>query len=94
MCNNFLQEAVVTARFSAISTGTMVNGVWYKPVEQFILPKVSFSMCTQVPSTNTHTSNDKKVSNVFKVFGFFVVSCSVKTRKLITSKVAKTIPRT
>lgn len=36
------QEAVVTARFSAISTGTLVNGVWYKPVEQFILPKVSF----------------------------------------------------
>lgn len=39
----FMQEAVVTARFSAISTGSMVNGVWYKPVEQFILPKVSFS---------------------------------------------------
>lgn len=37
-----MQEAVVTARFSAISTGTLVNGVWYKPVEQFILPKVSF----------------------------------------------------
>ncbi|KAG7230052.1 hypothetical protein INR49_009772 [Caranx melampygus] len=33
------EEAVVTARFSAISTGSMVNGVWYKPVEQFILPK-------------------------------------------------------
>ncbi|KAM6997395.1 UDP-GalNAc:beta-1,3-N-acetylgalactosaminyltransferase 2 [Tautogolabrus adspersus] len=33
------EEAVVTARFSAISTGTLVNGVWYKPVEQFILPK-------------------------------------------------------
>lgn len=33
---------MVTARFSAISTGTLVNGVWYKPVEQFILPKVSF----------------------------------------------------
>lgn len=41
------QEAVVTARFSAISTGTMVNGMWYKPVEQFILPKVSFSTYTQ-----------------------------------------------
>lgn len=39
---SFLQEAVVTARFSSISTGTMVNWVWYKPVEQFILPKVSF----------------------------------------------------
>lgn len=33
------EEAVVTARFSAISTGSLVNGVWYKPVEQFILPK-------------------------------------------------------
>lgn len=33
---------MVTARFSAISTGTLVNGVWYKPVEQFILPKVRF----------------------------------------------------
>ncbi|XP_030012529.1 UDP-GalNAc:beta-1,3-N-acetylgalactosaminyltransferase 2 [Sphaeramia orbicularis] len=33
------EEAVVTARFSAVSTGTLVNGVWYKPVEQFILPK-------------------------------------------------------
>ncbi|KAM9727069.1 UDP-GalNAc:beta-1,3-N-acetylgalactosaminyltransferase 2 isoform 1-T2 [Menidia menidia] len=33
------EEAVVTARFSSISTGTMVNWVWYKPVEQFILPK-------------------------------------------------------
>ncbi|KAF3842300.1 hypothetical protein F7725_024251, partial [Dissostichus mawsoni] len=33
------EEAVVTARFSAISTGTVVSGVWYKPVEQFILPK-------------------------------------------------------
>lgn len=33
------EEAVVTARFSTISTGTLVNGVWYKPVEQFILPK-------------------------------------------------------
>ncbi|XP_060895368.1 UDP-GalNAc:beta-1,3-N-acetylgalactosaminyltransferase 2 isoform X2 [Labrus mixtus] len=33
------EEAVVTARFSAISMGTLVNGVWYKPVEQFILPK-------------------------------------------------------
>ncbi|XP_034408296.1 UDP-GalNAc:beta-1,3-N-acetylgalactosaminyltransferase 2 [Cyclopterus lumpus] len=33
------EEAVVTARFSAISTGTLVSGLWYKPVEQFILPK-------------------------------------------------------
>uniref|UniRef100_A0A3B3Y5F1 Hexosyltransferase n=1 Tax=Poecilia mexicana TaxID=48701 RepID=A0A3B3Y5F1_9TELE len=33
------EEAVVTARFSSISMGTVVNWVWYKPVEQFILPK-------------------------------------------------------
>ncbi|MEQ2184926.1 hypothetical protein GOODEAATRI_012902 [Goodea atripinnis] len=33
------EEAVVTARFSSISMGTMANWVWYKPVEQFILPK-------------------------------------------------------
>uniref|UniRef100_A0A3Q2XSP8 Hexosyltransferase n=1 Tax=Hippocampus comes TaxID=109280 RepID=A0A3Q2XSP8_HIPCM len=33
------EEAIVTARFSAISTGTLVSGIWYKPVEQFILPK-------------------------------------------------------
>ncbi|XP_029691225.1 UDP-GalNAc:beta-1,3-N-acetylgalactosaminyltransferase 2-like isoform X2 [Takifugu rubripes] len=35
------EEPVVTARFSAPAPGTMVNGVWYKPVEQFILPKVT-----------------------------------------------------
>lgn len=33
---------MITARFSAVTPGTMVNGVWYKPVEQFILPKVGF----------------------------------------------------
>ncbi|XP_068597503.1 UDP-GalNAc:beta-1,3-N-acetylgalactosaminyltransferase 2 [Brachionichthys hirsutus] len=33
------EEAVVTARFSAVSSGALVDGVWYKPVEQFILPK-------------------------------------------------------
>ncbi|XP_006638772.2 UDP-GalNAc:beta-1,3-N-acetylgalactosaminyltransferase 2 isoform X1 [Lepisosteus oculatus] len=33
------EEAIVTARFSPISFGVSVNGVWYKPVEQFILPK-------------------------------------------------------
>lgn len=33
------EEAVVTARFSAVSMGTLVNWMWYKPVEQFILPK-------------------------------------------------------
>uniref|UniRef100_A0A8C1PJ06 Hexosyltransferase n=1 Tax=Cyprinus carpio TaxID=7962 RepID=A0A8C1PJ06_CYPCA len=34
-----LQEPVVTARFSALSPGTRVGGMFYKPVEQFILPK-------------------------------------------------------
>ncbi|XP_030627817.1 UDP-GalNAc:beta-1,3-N-acetylgalactosaminyltransferase 2 [Chanos chanos] len=33
------EEAVVTARFSTLSPGTSVQGLWYKPVEQFILPK-------------------------------------------------------
>ncbi|XP_030235462.1 UDP-GalNAc:beta-1,3-N-acetylgalactosaminyltransferase 2 isoform X2 [Gadus morhua] len=33
------EEAVVSARFSALSPGTQLGGVWYKPVEQFILPK-------------------------------------------------------
>ncbi|TWW78658.1 UDP-GalNAc:beta-1,3-N-acetylgalactosaminyltransferase 2 [Takifugu flavidus] len=35
------EEPVVTARFSAPAPGTLVDGVWYKPVEQFILPKMS-----------------------------------------------------
>ncbi|XP_058650857.1 UDP-GalNAc:beta-1,3-N-acetylgalactosaminyltransferase 2 isoform X2 [Onychostoma macrolepis] len=33
------EEPVVTARFSAMSPGTRVGGMFYKPVEQFILPK-------------------------------------------------------
>ncbi|KAJ8248341.1 hypothetical protein GJAV_G00240970 [Gymnothorax javanicus] len=33
------KEPVVSAHFSLVSTGARVNGVWYKPVEQFILPK-------------------------------------------------------
>ncbi|KAG7272541.1 hypothetical protein CRUP_004716 [Coryphaenoides rupestris] len=33
------EAAVVAARFSALSAGTQLNGVWYKPVDQFILPK-------------------------------------------------------
>uniref|UniRef100_A0A9J8DJN8 Hexosyltransferase n=1 Tax=Cyprinus carpio carpio TaxID=630221 RepID=A0A9J8DJN8_CYPCA len=33
------EEPVVTARFSALSPGTRVGGMFYKPVEQFILPK-------------------------------------------------------
>ncbi|XP_036430603.1 UDP-GalNAc:beta-1,3-N-acetylgalactosaminyltransferase 2 isoform X6 [Colossoma macropomum] len=33
------EEAVVTASFTALSPGTYVEGIWYKAVEQFILPK-------------------------------------------------------
>ncbi|XP_058880372.1 UDP-GalNAc:beta-1,3-N-acetylgalactosaminyltransferase 2-like isoform X2 [Acipenser ruthenus] len=33
------EEAIITARFSPISFGVSINGLWYKPVEQFILPK-------------------------------------------------------
>ncbi|XP_057198005.1 UDP-GalNAc:beta-1,3-N-acetylgalactosaminyltransferase 2 isoform X2 [Triplophysa rosa] len=34
------EEAIVTARFSTVSPGTRVGSIFYKPVEQFILPKV------------------------------------------------------
>ncbi|XP_069481775.1 UDP-GalNAc:beta-1,3-N-acetylgalactosaminyltransferase 2 [Ambystoma mexicanum] len=33
------EEALFTARFSPASAGVQVNGLWYKPVEQFILPE-------------------------------------------------------
>ncbi|XP_043931814.1 UDP-GalNAc:beta-1,3-N-acetylgalactosaminyltransferase 2 isoform X2 [Protopterus annectens] len=33
------EEALFTARFSPVSAGILVNGLWYKAVEQFILPK-------------------------------------------------------
>ncbi|XP_017578291.1 UDP-GalNAc:beta-1,3-N-acetylgalactosaminyltransferase 2 isoform X3 [Pygocentrus nattereri] len=33
------EKAVVTASFTALSPGTYVEGIWYKAVEQFILPK-------------------------------------------------------
>uniref|UniRef100_A0A673GQW1 Hexosyltransferase n=1 Tax=Sinocyclocheilus rhinocerous TaxID=307959 RepID=A0A673GQW1_9TELE len=33
------EESVVTACFSTLSPGTRVGGMFYKPVEQFILPK-------------------------------------------------------
>ncbi|KAI7805561.1 UDP-GalNAc:beta-1,3-N-acetylgalactosaminyltransferase 2 isoform X1 [Triplophysa rosa] len=33
------EEAIVTARFSTVSPGTRVGSIFYKPVEQFILPK-------------------------------------------------------
>lgn len=51
---------MVTARFSAVTPGTMVNGVWYKPVEQFILPKVSFASLNSITDMFKdlfHTSN-------------------------------------
>lgn len=38
----------------------MVNGVWYKPVEQFILPKVSFASLNSITDMFKdlfHTSN-------------------------------------
>lgn len=35
-----LQEALFSARFSPPSCGVQVNRLWYKPVEQFILPEV------------------------------------------------------
>lgn len=34
------QEAIFSARFSPPSCGVQVNRLWYKPVEQFILPEV------------------------------------------------------
>lgn len=34
------QEALFSARFSPPSCGVQVNRLWYKPVEQFILPEV------------------------------------------------------
>lgn len=33
------EESLFTARFSPASPGVQVNGLWYKPVEQFILPE-------------------------------------------------------
>ncbi|KAM4693201.1 UDP-GalNAc:beta-1,3-N-acetylgalactosaminyltransferase 2 isoform 3-T3 [Discoglossus pictus] len=33
------QEALFSARFSPASSGVQVNRIWYKPVEQFILPE-------------------------------------------------------
>lgn len=35
-----VQEPVVTAYLTALSPGVYVEGIWYKAVEQFILPKV------------------------------------------------------
>ncbi|XP_053317170.1 UDP-GalNAc:beta-1,3-N-acetylgalactosaminyltransferase 2 isoform X2 [Spea bombifrons] len=33
------EEALFSARFSPASSGVQVNRIWYKPVEQFILPE-------------------------------------------------------
>ncbi|KAG8444518.1 hypothetical protein GDO86_009615 [Hymenochirus boettgeri] len=33
------EEAIFSARFTPASCGVQVNGIWYKPVEQFILPE-------------------------------------------------------
>lgn len=71
----FLQEAVVTARFSAISTGSMVNGVWYKPVEQFILPKVSFLyVLTTDPQQTDMSLTCLNYLDFFKVCYWLIVS--------------------
>ncbi|XP_072354605.1 UDP-GalNAc:beta-1,3-N-acetylgalactosaminyltransferase 2 isoform X4 [Scyliorhinus torazame] len=34
-----LEEVIVSARFSPLSSGVQVNQLWYKPVERFLLPK-------------------------------------------------------
>ncbi|XP_055491137.1 UDP-GalNAc:beta-1,3-N-acetylgalactosaminyltransferase 2 isoform X3 [Leucoraja erinacea] len=34
-----LEEVIVSARFSPLSSGLQVNQMWYKPVERFLLPK-------------------------------------------------------
>jgi hypothetical protein len=41
-----IQEALFVARFSPPSCGVQVNKLWYKPVEQFILPEVQGTMKT------------------------------------------------
>jgi len=48
-----VQEAVVSARFSTLSPGSRVGGMFYKPVEQFILPKVTRSV---IIHTGIHVS--------------------------------------
>ncbi|XP_073912934.1 UDP-GalNAc:beta-1,3-N-acetylgalactosaminyltransferase 2 isoform X2 [Castor canadensis] len=40
------EEALFVARFSPPSCGVQVNKLWYKPVEQFILPEVQGTMKT------------------------------------------------
>lgn len=35
-----IQEPIVTAHLTALSPGVYVEGIWYKAVEQFVLPKV------------------------------------------------------
>ncbi|KAG7462836.1 hypothetical protein MATL_G00188990 [Megalops atlanticus] len=57
------EEAVVTARFSPISAGASVNGVWYKPVEQFILPRgfEGTLVWESLDSTDLMTANVSRV---------------------------------
>ncbi|XP_036402965.1 UDP-GalNAc:beta-1,3-N-acetylgalactosaminyltransferase 2 [Megalops cyprinoides] len=57
------EEAVVTARFSPISAGANVNGVWYKPVEQFILPRgfEGTLVWESLDSTDLMTANVSRV---------------------------------
>ena len=45
-----LQEALFIARFSPPSCGVQVNRLWYKPVEQFILPEVRGGVEAGVPA--------------------------------------------
>ncbi|KAJ8359955.1 hypothetical protein SKAU_G00164800 [Synaphobranchus kaupii] len=57
------EEPVVSARFNPMSTGTSMNGVWYKPVEQFILPKgfEGTLVWESLDSTDLVTANVSKV---------------------------------
>lgn len=71
---------MVTARFSSITPGTMVNGVWYKPVEQFILPKVSFfSFKVHVDVPNRASLTYLRVYFMYKMYtnlaDFFIKAC-------------------
>lgn len=72
---------MVTARFSAISTGTMVNGVWYKPVEQFILPKVSFSHVFRAVAWTLPNGHPEKNVFIAWIFHIQLLNCSFCTKK-------------
>ncbi|XP_013861377.1 UDP-GalNAc:beta-1,3-N-acetylgalactosaminyltransferase 2 [Austrofundulus limnaeus] len=73
------EEAVVTARFSSVSTGTMVNWVWYKPVEQFILPKgfegtLVWESLDSVPLTAVNSSSSVELDDGGGVLKFSPIS--------------------